>query len=134
MTAEILPGINPKDLAGRCKVNLTAVPDIGVIHEAAAMMDGQAKYGPYNWRENPIIASVYVAAARRHLAAWFGGEEVAADSGAHHLGHARACLGILLDAQAYGNLHDDRPISKATTVVSGLLDSLANARLERTKK
>ena len=43
-----------------------------------------------------------------HLNAWAEGEEAAPDSGVHHLGHARACLGILLDAQETGNLIDDR--------------------------
>jgi hypothetical protein len=30
-----------------------------------------------------------------------------------HLGHAKACLGILLDAEATGNLIDDRPLAAA---------------------
>jgi len=31
----------------------------------------------------------------------------------HHLGHALACLAILLDAQEAGMLGDDRPLQNA---------------------
>lgn len=103
-------GINPKDQIGLKKVSLSKIPVAGLIHEAMAMKDGAAKYGPHNWRENPVIGTVYVDAALRHIFAWFDGENEAADSGVHHLGHAKACLGILLDAMETGNLDDDRPI------------------------
>jgi hypothetical protein len=102
-------GTNPKDLIGVTKVSLTCVPAVAILHEAHAMMDGAEKYGPYNWRDNAVQARIYIDACKRHIDAWLEGEECASDSGAHHLGHARACLGILLDAQALGNLVDNRP-------------------------
>lgn len=74
-----------------------------------AMGDGARKYGPYNWREKDVKARVYVAAAQRHLMQWLDGEEVASDSGVHHLAHAAACMFILLDALETGCLDDDRP-------------------------
>jgi hypothetical protein len=77
-----------------------------------AMMDGAKKYGPYNWRAKKVVASIYIDAAMRHLATWFEGQETASDSKVHHLGHAIACCAILLDAQATGNLVDDRPITE----------------------
>lgn len=100
---------NPKDLLGAKKVSITKLPMVGVLHGAHAMMNGAGKYGPYNWRDNKVIASIYIDAAARHLASWFEGEEIAEDSGVHHLGHAIACMAILLDAQETGNLVDDRP-------------------------
>jgi hypothetical protein len=100
---------NPKDRIGATKPDLSLVPPAGVIHEALAMEDGARKYGPYNWREKKVKARVYIAACKRHLDSYLDGEEHAEDSGAHHLGHARACLGILLDAKETGNLIDDRP-------------------------
>jgi hypothetical protein len=102
---------NPKDLIGTKKPPLGLVPTAGIIHEAMAMKDGAAKYGPYNWRENgkAVKYSVYHNAALRHIYAAFDGEECASDSGADHLGHARACLGIILDARECGMLIDDRP-------------------------
>ena len=115
---------NPKDLLGRKKVSITKFPMAGLIHGATAMMNGAEKYGPYNWREKDVVASIYVDAAFRHLAAWFEREEIAEDSGVHHLGHALACAAILLDAQENGNLIDDRPNSKHPEVIKDLLNRL----------
>lgn len=103
-------GTNPKDLLGIKKVQLNLVPTSSTIYQALAMEDGAQKYGAFNWRENKVIASIYVAAALRHLAAWYdGGEELASDSKKPHLGHALACIGIIVDAFETGNLVDDRP-------------------------
>lgn len=109
-------GPNPKDLLGAKKVSITKYPAIGLLHGAHAMMDGAAKYGPYNWREKDVQASIYVDAMARHMLAWFEGEEFAEDSGVHHLGHLQACAAILLDAQACGALIDDRPSSNSEFV------------------
>lgn len=103
-------GSNPKDLLGAKKPSLSKIPAVALLWESLAMMDGAGKYDPYNWRANAVVASIYVDAAKRHLDLWFEGQRVADDSGCHHLGHARACLGILLDAESTGNLIDDRPI------------------------
>lgn len=101
---------NPKDLVGSTKVSISKLPVIAVVQGAMAMMDGAGKYGPYNWRDKEVVASIYVDAALRHLYCWFEGQEDASDSKVHHLGHAIACCAILLDAQATGNLVDDRPL------------------------
>lgn len=102
-------GSNPKDLLGVKKVSMSKIPPIAIAHEALAMMDGAGKYGSFNWRGNGVQAMIYIDALLRHVMLWVEGQEQAEDSGCHHLGHARACLGILLDAQATGNLVDDRP-------------------------
>lgn len=106
---------NPKDRLGIKKVQLNLVPAASVIYQALAMEDGARKYGPYNWRAKKVIASIYVAAAERHLKAWYDGEECAADSGKPHLAHALACLGIIVDALETGNLVDDRPLPGAAS-------------------
>jgi hypothetical protein len=102
------------------------------------MMDGAGKYDPYNWRANKVIASIYIAACKRHLDLWFEGQRLAEDSGCHHLGHARACLGILLDAETTGNLIDDRPVTEgsveAYAAVLKEIEGLIPAMLERHKK
>lgn len=103
-------GINPKDLIGVKKPNLALVPPSSALYQAQAMMDGAAKYGPYNWRENPVLAMVYIAAAQRHIASYLDGEDIDPKSGVPHLGHGLACLGILADATETGNLKDDRPV------------------------
>ena len=121
---------NPKDVLGRRKPDLTAIPPAALIHEALAMMDGAKKYSPYNWREKTVSARVYIAAAQRHLAAYLDGEQNASDSGIHHLGHARASLGILLDAEAQGMLVDDRPkAGSASRLLEQFTQSAAPERL-----
>lgn len=100
---------NPKDVHGQKKVQLHLVPESANIAEAAVMKHGADKYGAFNWRTDAVKASVYVSAIRRHMAAWFDGEENDPESGFSHLAHSRANLGILLDAKNYGMLIDDRP-------------------------
>jgi len=109
-TKEKKLGANPKDLLGMKKVPLSLVPPSSTIYQALAMKDGARKYGPYNWRANAVIASIYIDAAKRHLDAWFDGEGDADDSGVPHLGHALACVGIIVDAYESGNLIDNRPL------------------------
>jgi hypothetical protein len=112
-----LPDNNPKSKFGAKKPNLFLVPAVATLHMADAMGDGARKYGPYNWRENSVAVSVYIAAAKRHMDEWVEGEGCADDSGVHHLGHAAACLAILLDAEAFGNLVDDRPLASPYTAI-----------------
>ena len=100
---------NPKDRIGVTKPNLDLIPPAAEILEAGVMRLGAEKYGPFNWREKRIRTSIYVAAARRHLAQWQDGEDLDAESSLPHLAHARACLGILLDAVSLDRVIDDRP-------------------------
>ena len=60
-------GTNPKDLLGTAKPDATKIPAVAIAWEALAMMDGAGKYDPYNWRANKVIASIYIAAIKRHL-------------------------------------------------------------------
>lgn len=127
---------NPKDLLGNNKVSISKFPVIGTIQGAMAMMDGAEKYGPYNWRDKEVIASIYVDAAQRHLMSWFEGQETASDSNVHHLGHAIACCAILLDAQVHNKLVDDRPISGTDTdylenVLAGLSEVIKAKKAAR---
>lgn len=100
---------NPKDLIGATKPPLTLVPAAGLIHCSLAMKNGADKYGAFNWREKKVQTMIYLDATIRHVLSYVDGEEVAEDSGVHHLGHAMACLAILLDAKETGNLIDNRP-------------------------
>jgi len=104
-----LTSTNPKDLIGAKKLPMILLPSVAIAHGNAAMRDGARKYNAYNWREKSVGATTYVNAAMRHLLQWFDREEVAGDSGVHHLGHVIGCCAILLDAQEHGCLIDDRP-------------------------
>lgn len=100
---------NPKDLIGIKKPRLSLVSPAGILYEALAMANGADKYGPYNWRDKKVQVMIYLEACMRHLLAYQDGEEVAADSKVPHLAHAKACLGIIIDALETGNLIDNRP-------------------------
>lgn len=102
-------GPDPKAAVGIGKPGVADVPPLAILHLGAAMADGAQKYGRMNWRSTSVDAGVYYNAALRHLLAWWDGEQVASDSGLPHLAHAMASLAILLDAEAQGVLHDDRP-------------------------
>lgn len=101
---------NPKTVFGNAKPSMFAVPNTALICLGLAMDDGRRKYGLMNWREHPVSASTYIDAIDRHKMAWVDSQEVADDSGVHHLAHIMACCAILIDAQLYGTMKDDRPI------------------------
>ena len=58
---------NPKQLFGDKKPPLAYIPLSAQLANLEALYDGMQKYGPLNWRENPVEAMTYVEAAMRHL-------------------------------------------------------------------
>lgn len=117
---EAYPDGNPKTLVGAKKPDMSVVPPVSLLHLATAMMNGADKYGPFNWRDQPISARPYVAAAFRHLASYLDGEDFSADTveaGApvHHLAHVMACCAIVLDATHCKTINDNRPNIAGTT-------------------
>lgn len=101
---------NPKDAIGSNKLPLHLWPETATVFGALGLLDGMLKYGRSNYRAIGVRATIYVDACKRHLNAWLEGEECADDSSVPHLGHALACIAILVDAQAAGKLNDDRLI------------------------
>jgi hypothetical protein len=102
--------INPKDAIASAKPDLSLVTRAMAESIAAALQNGVVKYGRNNWRSTPVRALVYTAAVMRHIKAYEDGEDVAADSGVHHLDHAIASLCIMRDAAAFGTLVDNREL------------------------
>lgn len=101
---------NPKDAIGSDKLPLHLWPTTASIVGSLALLDGALKYGRSNFREIGVRSTIYYDAAIRHLQAWMEGEDKDPDSGVLHLGHALACIAILIDAEAAGKLNDDRCI------------------------
>lgn len=99
---------NPKDIAARGKCPLWLVPPVAEELEARVLEKGAEKYGAWNWRNEEIALSTYISATKRHLAAYLETDNDLED-GLCHLAHARATIGIILDARAHGTLIDDRP-------------------------
>lgn len=113
---------NPKDNFGSKKPSMSTVP-VPVLYELAlAMTEGHLKgYRRHNYRVVGVRASIYYDAAKRHLDAWWEGEDIDPDSGLHHVVKAIASLVVLRDAMIQGTLEqDDRPPSSP----AGWLDAM----------
>lgn len=108
-------GVNPKDIVGADKPDLTLVPASAIIAMSLALKNGADKYGPFNWREEgkPVQYMTYLAADLRHSMEFIDGEDVARDSGVSHLAHKMAGLAVLYDAIMCGNAIDNRPTKGA---------------------
>lgn len=89
------------------KPDLSLIPLIAQEQEAYAFMLGEKKYGRYNYCAG-LDSHRLIAAALRHISQWQNGEEQDSESGYSHLGHARACLAMLLHCQQLGTLKDTR--------------------------
>ena len=117
---------NPKQVFGAQKPNLALNPGYASAIQALAHEDGARKYGAFNWREDPVEAMTYVAAAKRHLDAWVDGDELTTDTGVPNLGSVMASIAILLDAQSCGCLIDNRP--RATSASATIQDKVKAER------
>lgn len=103
------PPLDPKKTQSVQKPQLQLIPPALNGPLAAALLNGSTRYGPWNWRESKVELMTYIGAMRRHLDALLDGEDIAQDSGVHHLGHVAASCAIVLDAAAHGTLVDNRP-------------------------
>ena len=111
------PDNNPKTQFGLKKAPLHLVPPALELGAAEAFQNGADKYGPFNWRDHKISATVYYAACKRHLDDWFDRkdpDDAAPDSGVHHIKHAAACLAMILDVMGSEMFNDNRPTRRPT--------------------
>lgn len=100
---------NPKDRAATSRLDISLFPETAVVYGALGCTEGDLKYGGYNWRVAGVLASVYYAAARRHMMKWFNGEECDPKTGVPHLASALSDIAIIVDAKEKNMLKDDRP-------------------------
>lgn len=100
---------NPKDAIGSMKLPLHLWPAEATALGCLGMLEGDEKYGRNNFvAGDGVICSIYIDAAKRHIDAWFSGEECAPDTGSPHLANALASLAIVVKARAHDKLIDDR--------------------------
>lgn len=99
---------NPKDAAAIDRLPLHLCPATLEIFATLAFVCGAVKYEPHNWREAGVSAAVYYDACRRHLNAWFNGEDDDPDEKVPHLASAAASLAVIIDAMVCGKLNDTR--------------------------
>jgi hypothetical protein len=100
--------MNPKDVQGSAKPNISIVPPSPMWEVCVALTEGALKYGPWNWRKQKISETIYVDAAIRHCTQYLAGEDVDPESGLSHITKAIAGLIILRDAQIHGCSVDNR--------------------------
>lgn len=104
--------MNPKErtATGKCPLWLLPEPALELVARAFEHgLQANPDRVPYNWRLDPIKASTYLSASRRHHSAWAEREELDRLSKINHLAHDIATKLILLDAQLAGTMIDDRP-------------------------
>ncbi len=117
-TAAERPPVNPKQIYGDKKPPLAYFPLSALLAGLEALYDGKLKYGPLNWRDNPVEAMTYVDGLIRHAQLYKVGEEFARDTQVKNLGAVIACAAILIDAEAHGTLIDNR---RHSTIEADLL-------------
>lgn len=117
---------NPKDVVGTKKVPYSTVPAGPLAELGLAMLEGALKYGRHNYRAVGVRTSVYYDACRRHLDAFWEGQDTDPDSGLPHIVKAIACLVVLRDSQLIGNVVDDRPPSYPDNWHQKLNEAAAN--------
>lgn len=112
---------NPKQAYGDAKVKLQLVPPSAAIAIANGLEEGAKKYGPWNWRDQPVEVMTYFGATKRHMDAWLEGEWLDPDgNGKTHLDGAIASLAILIDALTMGDFIDNRPGKKNAEALNAL--------------
>jgi DNA-directed RNA polymerase subunit RPC12/RpoP len=89
------------------KPDLALLPKVFLDETAKALMLGERKYSRYNYTAG-FEYSRLISAAMRHLTQFNDGEETDIESGLSHLGHASACIAMLLHTIELGTAKDNR--------------------------
>lgn len=92
-----LPLKGTKDDAGKDRYDL--VPAYAEQEVVRVLTFGAMHYGADNWRQVEAAQTRYLAAARRHIAAWQRGEVSDPHTGLHHLAHAVCSLMFILELE-----------------------------------
>lgn len=77
---------------------------------AMGLKEGARKYGPFNWRVEPVQGRVYLEAALRHLLLLLDGEDFDRDTGIHHGAFVLSTMAIFIDTLLQGRQIDNRAL------------------------
>lgn len=113
---------NPKKQYGLKSIPVNLWPPLATAYGCVGLYNGKLSYGQGNYKATPVEASIYIAAAMRHLMAWADGQEDDPADGVPNLGGVLANIAILLESRANGTMIDDRQIS------SGYLEAIKMLR------
>lgn len=122
-------GVNPKESIGLSKLPLHLWSPLATAYGSLGLLNG-GKYGYGNYKATPVLASIYIAAIKRHLSAWEEGQECDEADGVPHLGAVLANVAILLESRAVGTMIDDRQISGGYLKEVDMLTKIANSVVE----
>lgn len=103
-------GNNPKDRYGLAKVPFSLIPSTAITMMAMGLKIGAGKYGPFNWRVEPVQGRVYLEAALRHLLLLLDGEDFDRDTGIHHSAFVLSTMAIFIDTLLHGTQIDNRAV------------------------
>jgi hypothetical protein len=84
------------------KLRHDLLPNFPIHETIRVLMHGAKVYGDDNWKEVPNLRARYYSACKRHLDAWWDGEQLDVGEGGsnlHHLAHAMCCLVFLIQAE-----------------------------------
>lgn len=115
---------NPKDVMGINKAPMSTVSELVMAEVGVAMFEGALKYGRHNYRVVGVLASIYYDATRRHLRAWWEGQNIDKRSGLHHITKAITSLVVLRDAMIVDMYTDDRPPAMSDEAIDRFFDDL----------
>jgi hypothetical protein len=135
MSADGKPS-NPKDAIASTRAPLHLLPLPALLAWSLAHLEGGSKYGFWNFAVVGVRATVYFAAAARHLFKCFWGQWEDPKTKVPHLGYVMACCAIIMEARHRGILQDDRPpalpnmdelFDQAEQIVKGLIEQFGGA-------
>jgi len=113
-SSALTTGNNPKDRYGLAKVPFSLIPSTALTFLAMGLKIGAGKYGPFNWRIEPVQGRVYLEAALRHLLLLLDGEDFDRDTGIHHGAFVLSTIAIFLDTLVHGTQIDNRALPGRT--------------------
>lgn len=94
------------------KLRLDLIPADTEEEVARVYTFGANKYGDRNWEKGLMYHRPY-GAARRHISAWWRGDDLDKETNIHHLAHAICELQFLLAFELRNMKHlDDRPLQR----------------------
>lgn len=90
------------------KIRYSLLPVVAMRDTAQIWTFGAEKYGERNWEKGFDWSGPYDC-LKRHLEAWFAGEDFDSESGLSHLAHAACNLQMLQHFEYHHQQGDDRP-------------------------
>lgn len=97
------------------KPDMSLIPPLAALTEAAVWTFGKRKYAAYNWAKGFDYSRV-LAAMDRHMTLFRAGENLDEESGLPHLAHIRCCAAMLIDFCSSGAGKDDRRILEGASL------------------